>query len=58
MEKELIPLPENATVPEIVRHEIAAGRADAQSAAQMLELQISWERSSRGRIQVWVLDST
>jgi hypothetical protein len=34
----------NATLPDIVRYEIATGRVDPPTAKQMLELQIAWEK--------------
>lgn len=43
MTKELT-LPENATVPEMVRYEISKGSIEPNVAQMMLELQIAWEK--------------
>lgn len=42
--KELVPLPENAQLPDIVRYEISTGQAGPDVAERMLQLQIAWEK--------------
>jgi hypothetical protein len=43
MSGELV-LPANATLPDIVRHEISVGRATPETVREMLALQIAWEK--------------